>query len=131
MTNTPNAVSWSAKGREGYASFKVWFEGNSDCSTMDCQEGEMSLTRGRVNLPSKGSGGLDSKPQHVIQLEKSQPRPQGTELGQSECWWRDGAGSVGERDFSSGAGEKIREKVAVCDPWLLTITMSTFNANFG
>ena len=41
-------MNWLAEEREGYASFKVWFGESSDFSTIDCQEGEMNLTRARV-----------------------------------------------------------------------------------
>lgn len=61
----PIVVDWLAEGREGYSSFKVRF-GEFDFRTIDCQEGEMNLTRGRVNLSGKGSGGLNTEPQKVI-----------------------------------------------------------------
>lgn len=62
-------VDWLAEGRGSYASFKLWFGESSDFGTTDCQEGEMDLTRGRVNLSGKGSGGLNTKPKKVIKPE--------------------------------------------------------------
>lgn len=52
----------------------VW--GEFDFRTIDCQEGEMNLTRGRVNLSGKDSGGLNTKPKKVIKLENNELRPQ-------------------------------------------------------
>jgi hypothetical protein len=48
---------------------------NSDFGPIACREGEMDLTRGRLNLSGKANDESNTKLRKLIRLENNYPRP--------------------------------------------------------